>query len=445
MASISIFSALRTKALVLSLLFSMQSLAGGVNGGGSDHLPPDFGAAWFLQGLPERTIRVCIEQDVTAFPLDHQIVKAKFTEAMLAWEQYITTRKINDVEVDEEIDPVMLHLVTKFRFQTNCQDADLTLYLGKTTPEIDQIRSQMFDPSAFAYRQKYDVETGWGKGLIWLSGVTANGRFPWDKNDYLNLYGILLHELGHVFGIEHIPGTIMAADFADDIADFEIERGSFYWSFYRYSMTQLDQTDRLVQARDEFEQFPEADLWLKGSRAEREAFKFLTGRLPSGDATAKVHINKPAPDAQAITGHYTVSDQRGSYQFPVTFNMHSLNFSNGGRLVFARYRYFQTGEHTSTAEKLSEDFTLNSLTGYLVKGGLSYALVLEGTTPPYIGFTKYPEDMRENAILERVLPYRLQLLHGHESHVIYAKNKWLEFNDGEESRRIQRSKSTLHR
>jgi len=201
----------------------------------------------------------------------------------------------------------------------------------------------------------------------------------------------------------------------------------------------------LVQARDEFEQFPEAELWLKGSRAEKEAFKFLTGRLPIGEARAKLHINKPAPDARTIAGHYIVSDQRGSYQFPISFNMHSLNFSNGGRLVFARYRYFQLSEYTSSAEKLSEDFTLNSLTGHLTKGGLSYALVLEGTTPPFIGYTKYPEDMRENAILERVLPYRLQLLHGHESHVIYAKNKWLEFNDGEESRRLKSSKAILHR
>lgn len=429
--------------LLLTALFSTAQ-AGGVNGGGSDHLPPDFGAAWFLQGQPERIIRVCFEQDVTSFPLEQQVVKDKFSEAMLAWEQYITSRKINDVDVDEETDPTLLHLVTKFRFQTNCLDADLTVFLGKTNPEIDQIRTQMFEPSAFAYRQKYDVEMGWGKGLIWISGVT-DGRFPWDKNDYLNLYGILVHELGHVFGIEHIPGTIMKADFADEIFDFEIDRGSFYWSYYRYHMTQLDQTDRIVQALNEFDQFPEAELWLKGSRAEKEAFKFLTGRLPVGDTVAKVQITKPTSDARVITGQYSVSDQRGSYQFPISFDLHSLNYSNGGRLVFARYRVFQTDANSSSSEKLSEDFVLNSMTGHLTKGGLSYALVFEGTTPPYMMTTKYPEDMRENAILERVLPYRLQLLHGHESHVIYAKNKWLDLNESDKLHRIPAIKSNLHR
>src|SRR5687767_7587410 len=99
---------MKSLLLVTAILFSMSTaIAGGVSGGGSDHLPDDFGAAWFLDSIPTRSFKVCFKQDFQKFPMQQSLVVESFKSAMNSWIQYIDDKKVNDTEAheDDEIDP----------------------------------------------------------------------------------------------------------------------------------------------------------------------------------------------------------------------------------------------------------------------------------------------------------------------------------------------------
>lgn len=428
--------------LLLTALFSTAQ-AGGVNGGGSDHLPADFGAAWFLDGVPERSIGVCFVHDPTTFPVAPEDVKAQFTTAMKTWEDYIVTRKI-DVEADEEedVDPIYLKLVTRFRFLTSCAQADLTIYLGTTTAEIDEIKKQMFDPIAFAHRQSYDEKMGWGKGIIWLKGLDSSG-FIWNLNDHLNLRGILIHELGHVLGNEHMDGTIMDTAFAEKLFAIEIPRDAFYWDIYKNDMTSIDSYNELVQLVSGLQTLPEGGMWMAGTRAEAEAFRFVMGRSPVGTVKTNLRFEPTARD-ENLHGIYELRDDQGSISLPLTTPTHTLNFSFGDRNIFGRF-LFREDQNFTHYIKHNADSRIISLTGSMVLRGKPLALLFEGSSPAF-EVPQYPEDRRDDAMIIHTSPYRLIALEGSARHVLYAKNKWQVFSDGgERVQREQPQKNYIHR
>ncbi len=428
--------------LLLSAFFSTAH-AGGVNGGGSDHLPADFGAAWFLDGVPERSIGVCFVHDPTTFPVAPEDVKAQFTAAMKTWEDYIVTRKI-DVEADEEedVDPIYLKLVTRFRFLTSCTNADLTVYLGVNTPEIEDIKKQMFDPIAFAHRQSYDEKMGWGKGIIWLKGMDSSG-FIWNLNDHLNLRGILIHELGHVLGNEHMDGTIMDAAFAEKLFATEIPRDVFYWDIYKNDMTSIDSYNELVQLLSGIQTLPEGGMWMAGTKAEAEAFKFVMGRLPVGTVKTNLRFEATNRD-ENLNGVYELKDDQGSISLPLTTPTHTLNFTFGERNIFSRF-LIRENQNLTHYIKHNADSKIISLTGSMILRGKPIALLFEGSSPIFEE-AQYPEDRREDAMLMHTSPYRLIALEGSARHVLYAKNKWQELNGGDgRVRRQQLQKNYISR
>ncbi len=428
--------------LLLTAFFSTAQ-AGGVNGGGSDHLPADFGATWFLDGVPERSIGVCFVHDPVAFPVAPEEVKAQFTAAMKTWEDYIVTRKI-DIEADEEedVDPIYLKLVTRFRFLTSCTSADLTIYLGANTPEIEEIKKQMFDPIAFAHRLSYDEKMGWGKGIIWLKGMDSSG-FIWNLNDHLNLRGILIHELGHMFGNEHMDGTIMDTAFAEKLFSTEIPRDSFYWDIYKHDMTSIDSHNELVQLLGGIQVLPEGGLWIAGTRAERESFKFIMGRLPIGTVKANLSFETANRD-ENLVGTYELKDDKGSISLPVTMGTYTVNFTFGERHIFSRFLIRENQNFTHYI-KHNADTKIISLTGSLLLNGRPLAVLFEGSSPMFEE-AQYPEDHRDDAIVMHTSPYRLIGLEGSARHVLYAKNRWQVLNDGEELvRRKQLQKNYIRR
>lgn len=72
---------------------------------------------------------------------------------------------------------------------------------------------------AYALRTGYSDETGRSRGFLWLvadrgdrryKGPAPDGAF-WSQGRYVQ--NVVLHELGHVFGLEHLPTTFMDASF----------------------------------------------------------------------------------------------------------------------------------------------------------------------------------------------------------------------------------------
>jgi hypothetical protein len=90
---------------------------------------------------------------------------------------------------------------------------DLTIYYGVENELVRAARSLYDNPAAFAHLESYDEETGAGKGFIWID------RSPEVLYHSHHRQALVLHEMGHAFGIDHISGTIMDENIAGLLHD----------------------------------------------------------------------------------------------------------------------------------------------------------------------------------------------------------------------------------
>lgn len=193
--------------LVFAFAISTQAFAvGGYSGGGSDYHEIGTGTAWFI-GTKE--IPYCIQKSDN-FGLSTTEIQQNFDSAVQTWTRYIQDRKIQTTLPREH------QLNLNFRYVGACQGTELVrLYFGLEPKEVLEAKKKFEKPYAFAIRESYDLAAGMGKGFIWFAQTgslfpkAGTTGFPNWTQPY-TLHGMMLHELGHVLGVGHMDGTIMA-------------------------------------------------------------------------------------------------------------------------------------------------------------------------------------------------------------------------------------------
>jgi len=193
---------------LISLSFCASVFAGGDSSGGGDLRPPEEGNAWFLGTKP---VRYCIEM-APDFGVAPTVVEATVSKVLGTWKSYLDGMGNRPGFLEE---PFLLFFNTE---RIQCDGAeDLKFMMGSQTPEVEKYRKAFYNPVAFARRTEYDTYSGRGKGFVWVasgSSLRPDAKFPdWSKRDHL--YGMLLHEIGHVLGNDHVPYTIMREDIAE--------------------------------------------------------------------------------------------------------------------------------------------------------------------------------------------------------------------------------------
>lgn len=347
--------------------------------GAEDSLPPHVGGAWFVG--PEKTVRYCIEVDKDFFRLDEQLLLDSSSEARTFFAiRFVQIRNSPTKIVREAIDKWTTwvgtsgdyyyqkrRLATRF-IEVPCQPGvDLKFYFGHETPEIESARREMRHPLAFAYETDVDYKLGWRKGYIWVSRagshpIEFSHRFFPDWSDEDQLFAIVLHEVGHVFGVDHTEGTIMDADILGRIAG-ATESASYLdketKQIRRTSLRQINQQRMVLFPLDIFfkihgqlgarilnpkpgEKYPTA--------SALAIFEELMGRKAMGDIQAILS----GTDAYSLT--LKIQDDLGSHDFPIR-----VRFLGDDRIqIFGRGRgayIYQDGGPTSTTGSYGEVYS----------------------------------------------------------------------------------------
>lgn len=203
--------------LALSLLGAAPRAVatGSFAGNGADSLTGEWLSAWFLG---DRPVTWCLSDDGD-IGVDHDVVRATIEDAFAAWRVYIHGKNLDMPRFgNDDVLPFDLNTV----FVPHCEAAtDLRFYLGYTDASIQPWIERYADPIAFSRITAFDDRAGFGQGYVWLKkggptdGTVRGARPDWSFRP--NLYGVLLHEIGHILGCRHIPGTIMRDDIADVI------------------------------------------------------------------------------------------------------------------------------------------------------------------------------------------------------------------------------------
>jgi hypothetical protein len=299
------------------------ALGGSSGGGGGDRTNIDTGAAWFIGA--DRSISICTvaSQD---FIWNKNEIETSIIESFKIWEDYVSERGVERdrnsyPDTSHPLLPSAYRMSFKVNFLSACDGSEnLTIYLGESSPEVALARSKYINPIGMAERTNFDKLDGFAKGFIWIDKPELNSwEKPTTENLKLRAFGVLLHELGHVFGCNHVAGTIMD----ENISLYATPNGDF-----RRKMRSIDYNRQLIPCMTCWAEYPGERSSPTASGVSPEVFEIFTGRIPIGITKIKL-IVKSYPQLTFI-----VSDERGATEIPVQLATNLQWIQTSGTSVF---------------------------------------------------------------------------------------------------------------
>lgn len=219
---------LTTIFLVAGSLMPRPAFAGEVNNAGE--LTRDQDNVWFVGDDP---VKYCIDSDPN-FGFDRDGLRDLVREALADWAAFFRRYGLNQAAFGvggtlsgSFPDGLRRKLSLTFHESTNCNraEAPLLLTFGTTPAPITPSLAAAPNEVGAAIRTAYDHLTYRAQGYIWIKssptadvGEAGRAGFSWGLHRSA-LKHLLLHELGHVFGMRHGSVPVMRQDVADVIRD----------------------------------------------------------------------------------------------------------------------------------------------------------------------------------------------------------------------------------
>ena len=218
---------------------------GGMSTGGGE-LILDNDNPWWLENTSQ--VSYCINVDADHFHLSRERIGAVVQQALAYWKtEFGNARYPTNTAGTAQ---GTAKIATQEFYEVACSnDTDMIFQFGVLG---DGQRARLGDPRNFiaaAIRESYDKTQLRGRGFVYVapdsgpdqplsSTLVAN---PWAVANGELLYRVVLHELGHVFGLEHNGGrgSLMGAGFPENVVSKVgaemAQRHPEFPSFFRYS------------------------------------------------------------------------------------------------------------------------------------------------------------------------------------------------------------------
>jgi hypothetical protein len=328
--------------LGFALIINTSAFAGTGAGssGGGDNPSLTQGAAWYLGNAP---ISYCIET-ASDFALSNEAVKDTIQSTMKQWKDYLN--KKNGQRRAPMDDTPFLNL--NYSYQENCdQKTDLTFYIGVTNDKIKEATKNYHNPTAFAFKESYDAEKMRSKGFIWVSNKPKSGIHynpGWSYHDGAPFYAIILHEMGHTLGIDHVTGTIMD----EKISNYLFGPDPI---FHRKKIDHY--LELVINDSDDIALQGLPDVSISKSK---EIFEQLIGKKPTGEVTAKFILNE-TDKIQVI-----FKDAKGNYPLQISMaENNKISVPSFGNQVFKKTWWDKKNKSLQSVSDSSMGFSTHAI------------------------------------------------------------------------------------
>lgn len=266
------------------LFFSEHVFAGKETGNGTDIVAQETDSAWFVG--KDKDVHYCIVRSPD-FSVNLTTIEKEVSDALAKWALYYNVKYLDRTSPNL---PDPLVLATGYYKSEKCDEStDLTFYFGTTNAEIEKARAKYQKPIGLAEPTSYDRAKGWGRGFIWIAHEKSIE--PWLPNWQTKnaLQGVLLHEIGHVYGVGHIAGTIMSDDYTSLLIAHPDSSENRFLAQINHWVEVLPVTWSGKGIRYYSNLWPSE---AAGGRPDPELFKLLVGRAPEGKITARLKTDE---------------------------------------------------------------------------------------------------------------------------------------------------------
>jgi hypothetical protein len=206
---------------LVSLFFSQIAIAAGGWSSGGGGLLKDEVNPWFLNNTPR--VSYCIVMDQKNFGASESMARRHVTRAIQYWQQQFSHALLSKLAKFGK-----LQIASQRFFETDCQsDPDIIFQFGVLDQKQKKFLRKPSEYAAITVRTNYDEVTLRGRGFIYVSPSSGPlaynhegvGEDAWRIQNGHLLYLTLVHELGHVFGLQHNGslGDLMSAGFVEGL------------------------------------------------------------------------------------------------------------------------------------------------------------------------------------------------------------------------------------
>ncbi len=240
-----------TTAVKLAMILTASALASAghadwSSGGGllsRDRMNP-----WWLANT--KRVEFCIQIDAANFGMSQDLAKKRFFEAVNYWKESLANRDFL-VSDKKMLQADQLGIGSQeFLFVDSCNQAKLRIQLGYLNEKQEKAIGNPRDFVGVTIREEYDKETMTGKGFVYISPESGPLKMdgenilprPWSLKDGALLRLVLIHELGHLFGVQHgealrpnDPELMVSKNFGPLYANMPINKGSHFEFSSRYT------------------------------------------------------------------------------------------------------------------------------------------------------------------------------------------------------------------